>query len=851
MKATDNDCLLLPLSARKDGVSGGYPGHWNARFIWALPSDEASAAEYDSSIAKPLYRMFRKTFRVDNPHTKASLRITAGNNFIVYCNGTYLGRGPCRSLTTQSTFYDTYDISSCIRQGDNFIAAMVFWHGCPNAICMDQRAGLWAEADIELPSGKLMRVYTGPSWKTKACKGYDSDAPLVNRFHGLRVECYRAGLDPSDWMCPEFNDGDWDKCGILSTTSKWEPLENASCWEHLEPRLTPTLDESAVKALSILSMGYIQSDGTPQEPSAVAERLDKSTYTPCALNGVNIESLLDGKAAFASCEKGDPYLLLDFGRPYNAVPCVILNASDGDTVEFAYSNNQRDGRCVGFNNANKFAAAYTAKDGQQYWHLWNVPTAFRYLTVVFRTGSRPIALSSCHIIAHTYPATVTGSFHCSDRTLNTLWKASVDTNLMHLQDTYIMDPVRERVSYILAGEMEQSHLCYYISCGDVAATDTHFKLTARSQLSNGVFPLYTPSINHRGFFKKPQPFASSSFATIPGYLVFYSQAVVRRQAWFPKDGFLEEQYPVLQRAAQWLLRQTDENGLLYNIPPIYWLDWPLQYKWEASGCTGAMLGYNAVYIGFLSDMARCADKLGYPADAQKWQRLSDRTRSAVQTLFWNEEKGLFADYYSEDGPMDSYGELLNALALLNGVADAHQKKLVLKNLKEQPEYLTLVSPLYFFYVIEALCACGEDAYAFDYLSRRYRSIMDGSDFPTLPESWGEFGSKEDGFVNIHGGGGGVAFSLTTRLLGIMPLTEGFEQFRFQPCPGNVTHASGAVPSPRGLILAAWRIENRQFIMELTIPQDSSCRIYMPNGYLCKDLPDIAGPGKYRFIGDKI
>lgn len=843
---TNGDCVFVPGSDRREGVSGGYPGHWNGRFIWAAASSEAPTS------GRPLYRMFRKTFTVDGDVAKASLRLTAGDKFVVYCNGTYLGRGPCRGLLPQWSFYDSFDITPHMKKGKNTIAVMVFWHGRVNCFCADQRAGLWVEADIYLKGGEIQRVFSGPSWRTRACEGWDTSAPEVNGAQGLLVECYHAGRDPVDWHACDFDDGEWSESSVLSVYNRWEELSHSSCWEYLEPRLTPALEERVVRPAAIVQSGYTLYGKDLGTPTAVAERLAGSEYVKGDLPGVSLAALLSGNCEFASLNERDPYIVLDLGRPYNAVPCIQIDGSDGDVVEFAYSNVLRDGRCPGVDGVSRFAARYVAVDGVQSWQPWNVATAFRYLTVVFRTGGRRVRVRSCGAIAHCYPVTRSGSFECSDPTLTRLWTAAIETNLMHLQDTYIMDPVRERAYYILAGEIEQSHLCYYVSCGDLAATETHFKLTPRTQLSCGKLSLLLPSSEHRGFPADPRPFLSASYATIPAYVVFYSQAVVRRQMWFPKPGFIEMQYPVLVRAAGWLDRQRDANGLLFNMPPINWLDWPLYEKWNQRDLSGAMLGFNSVYVRFLGDLAWCAARLGYAADEKRWRALRETTREAIRRLFWDEDKGLFADFYTENGRSDTYSEMLNGLALLNEVPDDAQRARIVESLKRPSGDVTPVSPLYMFYLAEAMCDCGEDAYVFDYMSRRYGPVMGRSDFATLPEGWGENAYESaTGFVSIHGGGGGVAFTLSTRLLGVTPATEGFQRFRFRPATGSLEFARGAIPSPAGLIEVSWRREGVRLLLSITVPEGTQCEAAAPAGYRCPTLPNVLQPGRYEFVAERI
>ncbi len=138
------------------------------------------------------------------------------------------------------------------------------------------------------------------------------------------------------------------------------------------------------------------------------------------------------------------------------------------------------------------------------------------------------------------------------------------------------------------------------------------------------------------------------------------------------------------------------------------------------------------------------------------------------------------------------------------------------------------------------------------MSRRYKPVMGHSDFPTLPEGWGDNEYEASfGFVSIHGGGGGVAFTLSTRVLGVTPITEGFKRFRYQPCIGHLEHASGAIPSPMGVISSAWRREGDELTLTITVPANCQCEAAVPNGYRSEQLPRVVGPGEHTFTARKI
>jgi alpha-L-rhamnosidase len=126
-------------------------------------------------------------------------------------------------------------------------------------------------------------------------------------------------------------------------------------------------------------------------------------------------------------------------------------------------------------------------------------------------------------------------------------------------------------------------------------------------------------------------------------------------------------------------------------------------------------------------------------------------------------------------------------------------------------------------------------------------VIGKTDFPTLPEGFGDNAYEADfGFVSIHGGGGGVAFTLSTRILGVTPITEGFKKFLFCPMIGNLEHAHGAIPSPVGLIETGWRREGQILVLSITVPAGCECQAEAPAGYRCEQLPAMLNSGRHTF-----
>jgi alpha-L-rhamnosidase len=66
------------------------------------------------------------------------------------------------------------------------------------------------------------------------------------------------------------------------------------------------------------------------------------------------------------------------------------------------------------------------------------------------------------------------------------------------------------------------------------------------------------------------------------------------------------------------------------------------------------------------------------------------------------------------------------------------------------------------------------------------------------------------------------------LLGITPLTPGFQQIRIKPTPaGDLQWAKGHYKSVRGKIFSHWKFDGNEFILEVEVPVNTTAEVWIP------------------------
>jgi alpha-L-rhamnosidase len=803
----------LLLSAMSPAASGqGYPGRWTGQWIWM--KGDAYPVNF--------FLMARRGIDLKGIPSTARLHITAADRYLLYVNGRYLGRGPARS-DPRWTSYDTYDVTSHLRERNNTIAVLAYHYGISVNYARDARAGLFVQMELTKADGSREIVGTDTRWHVRQALGWKQEAEQVNSTLGF-TEVYNANLDPPDWASPKFDDSGWEHA--------IEIPQQRIPWSYLEPRQTPLMRETEIFPARVVRAG---------EAAELPRTMFKETDIPGRLMAEPAYSLQyarisdadavlrnDGRAAaFVSSpfrrgesqEKGDrsPFLIVDFGRPVFGFPRIQMEGPENAVVDITYGPDLGAGRVRPLSQGVRYGDRYVTRAGKQVWQVFEYKQ-FRYLQIQVRNATTPVLVDSISLVSYDYPAAIKGSFECSDPVLTRLWKAGVDTTYLHMEDVLICDAVRERLPW--TGDGAHGLHGIYSAFGDLAITDWFFRLISRGQLADGMLRMTYPGgetpLGGRG---KPGGIVFENPVTIPQFALFYGLFVGEHYEYFGKRQLIEELYPVLDRLMAWFDRHSDETGLLYSLPNWNFTDW------VTTEMRGANLETNAMYYKVLREMANMAEVLGRTGDAAKWGERAGKVREAIRRLHWNPARGLYVDSVIDGRQSPTITELSNGMALLFDLATPEQARLITSRLADPKTQMSRATPLYFYYVVEGLIKVGASEIALQQVRERYEPMMRVSDFPTIWENWlDQAGPWES---QVHTGGVGPVWTMSKHVLGVHPVGAGFRKCRIEPNPGFLRWAKGVFPSVRGNIQVDWKKDGNRFVLDVVIPPGLETDLVLP------------------------
>ena len=232
----------------------------------------------------------------------------------------------------------------------------------------------------------------------------------------------------------------------------------------------------------------------------------------------------------------------------------------------------------------------------------------------------------------------------------------------------------------------------------------------------------------------------------------------------------------------------------------------------------------------LEDAASIAAALRHDHEAAVWRADARRFADIVRKTFWDEAGGFFR-LSAEDGRI---GFEANALALATRFATQQEAVRIMPQLKYNGHGK-----------FQALAARGK--YEYGDAAGALKALEDHNWYKLLDPSWkGSLTVSE--CMGLHHRGWGdeshpdtaIAGIYSSYVLGIVPLTPGFQRFSFRPQTDGLTFAEGTVPTYFGDIRARWEKKGEGLSVTITMPPGTT------GEFVWRDQKRILSPGTHSF-----
>jgi hypothetical protein len=283
-------------------------------------------------------------------------------------------------------------------------------------------------------------------------------------------------------------------------------------------------------------------------------------------------------------------------------------------------------------------------------------------------------------------------------------------------------------------------------------------------------------------------YPSRDIQVIPPFALWWIGMVYDCALWRGDRAFIASLLPGVRAVLDGFLAHITPDNILQVPHGWNFADWTAEWRLgvppDAFEGASGLLNWHLIYT--LGLAARLEEWVGEPFLAQRWQHWRETLTTAVNAVFWDETRGLFAD----DLTHTHFSEHSQCLALLSGVLADEQVAQAGHNLLHDAS-LTQTTIYFSHYLFETYRLLAQPEAFFNRLVLWLD--LPGQGFKTTPEQ------PEPSRSDCHGWGAHPLYHFFATILGIRPTAFGFEQVEIAPMPGHLTNLLGELVHPRGVI----------------------------------------------------
>ncbi|MBR7055353.1 MAG: family 78 glycoside hydrolase catalytic domain, partial [Prevotella sp.] len=576
--------------------------------------------DVDSLSARSI--ILRKEFGAKRRIADAVVHISGLGHYELTINGRKVGDSefaPLWSEYSRTIYYNTYDVTSLLRQGDNAIAVLL-----GNGFFNVQRGNRYSKLQVSFgPPQLLLRLdityddgTTGSISSDDTWRWMESPITFNSIFGG---ESYDARLEQDGWHNPGFDDSRWRRAVVVEGAGGV-----------LRAQTAPPV--KVMERYPMLSWKPIPSDSL-----AAASRKTKRDIHPSAF-------------------------VCDMGQNLAGFPSIKVSGRKGQKVTLFVSERLTpQGACDQSQVGRPHYYEYTLRgDGMETWQPRFSYYGFRYIQVegaVLEGQPNPHDLPVLHDLQSCFvynSAAETSSFWCDNDLFTKTHRLIERAERSNMQAVLTDCPHREKL-----GWLEQDHLCGPSLLYNYDMANLVPKILrdiADTQKADGMVPTTAPQYVSFGNLFDDSPEWGSTLVILP--FMYYDM--------YGDSTLVTDYYEPMRRYVDYLGTRAEDGIVSHGLG-----DWYDYGPWKAgfSRNTPVPLVATAHYIYDLQLITQAARMTGNGEDEQKYATRLEEVVEAFNRHFYKPD----SCYYG------SGSQASNALPLFLGITGEHKAE-VLENL---------------------------------------------------------------------------------------------------------------------------------------------------------------------------
>ena len=786
-----------------------------------------------NDVVEDAHFAFRRCLSLDHRPETALVRITADARYMLWVNGTFVGRGPARGYPFAQP-YDEFDLAPFLRPGANWLAAQVYQFGpgdgafgqCDkgNGVHVSTgKTGLLMEGDVRFAHAPALPIRTDATWQARRADWHLSvGAPYMHGCFGFQ-EFKDARREPLGWQ-------------VGAESAGWQAAEEIAApgegpWNGFEPRGLKPMRETLANSLPVVAAfggtnAPVASDMKDLKPLWQEEKLEAELPLPA------IDP--DGWVHVNPPAQGFAALVFDQGWFPTVYPRIeVRHARGGEILDSGYGGHLgKDARPIVWSGAcDRFVAAH----GESQWQSF-LPRGCRYHTVKVR-ADHPVTLRVSAVVTH-HDVAEPLPFACSDEGLTKAWQVTERTLRTSMLDAFVDNGWREQTQWSHDGFV--GAIGAWATYGDTSLWRRLLWQTAQSAACFEDGAVHAMVACDPVYQRPVMPIFDHSLHWIP--------SVERYLAVSGDAGLLGDVMPVLRRFAMDHVESgfTSDNLVIQPLGSKIFLDWtPRPFDKRPYNLT-----LNLAVVLALESAGRLAEAAADAELADYCRQRGDRLRQAVAARFWSAEHQGWREHIEpseqvrreviEARPAGWLEDPWQAIALQ--LAANKEPTPCTRHANALAAWLRVGSPEQQAAAAKLVVAAFEPDHA---CNNGMSFLWNDKIFGSLFESGQADGAirllrENQGAWALRGGlhwtetwgignvaqlcGSSLNWLLSAYVLGIRPAAPGFEEAIFDPRPGALSWAKGVVPTPHGNIDVQWkRAEDGVIEADITAPPGVTVR----------------------------
>lgn len=757
---------------------------WKAQWITApgvTPMNQGIAA-YDASLKEYGVYKFRKNFELVAKPASFVVHVSGDNRYKLFVNEQLVSLGPARGDLYFWNF-ETVDIAKYLQAGKNTVAALVWNDGKQKP-----------EAQISYLTGFILQgnsateeiLNTDNSWKSIKDSSY---SPLTPQVLGYYVagpgELVQMKFNTKSWQQINYDDSKWSSSRTIGHGLTKDAARDSRGWMLVPSPLPPM--ELKIQRLSALR----KADGIE---------------IPASFPAI--------KTAFIIPSNTSVTLLLDQSFLTNAYPTLLFSKGKDAGISLSYAEalytpenkKTKSGRGKGNRNdidgkifiGKKDSILADGTSNQQYTSLtWRT---YRYIQLKVTTKDEPLVIDDIYGTFTGYPFVLKTSFESGNDTDKKMLEIGWRTARLCAWETYMDCPYYEQLQYI--GDARIQALVTLYNTNDDRLVRNALTLMDNSRIAEGITLSRYPTDLHQ---------------EIPTFSLWWIGMLHDYWMYRPDANFIKDKLPGERQVLSFFQRYQGADGSLKNVP--YWIfsDWVDNRKgWDYGVAPIGKDGYSSVLdlqlMWTYQVAAEMETAIGFKDIAKLYLLKAAQLKQTIQKKYWDKTKQLYADTEEKN----LFSQHANSLAILSGMVTGTESKALAQHLLTDT-FMAQASIYYKYYLHQALIKAGLGNNYKKWLGKWQENIDLGM------TTWAEMSDVSGTRSDCHAWGSSPNIEFFRTILGVNSDAPGFAKIKIEPHLGDITHISGSMPHPNGMVSTGYKNEAGKWAIDISLPVNTTGR----------------------------